>query len=187
MCDSQAEGMPEKGRNDGALPPCENVRSESEENQAQFASFLLAASSGIKFELQPNEDANSKDESQERQPFATLSEAGRYSKVILGRVISPGGAVLRDVAVKIQRDRYTHEQNGGQSMDTNPKINRPIGKGKLRVFASSQERVSASYRFSICLRMPKIQSKSLSNLSLSSTVTSRKHIFIFTVQNVATI
>ncbi|MEE9390884.1 MAG: hypothetical protein V3W41_00085 [Planctomycetota bacterium] len=125
MDEGQTEQMSEENKKSRPTK-VEAPDSEQPLKQSQFASFLLAASSGIKFELQPNEDANTQDESQERQPFASLSEAGRYSKVILGRVISPGGAVLRDVAVKIQRDGYTHEhvqQAGGSSQDTNPKIN----------------------------------------------------------------
>ncbi len=89
-----------------------------------YAEIFRAASEGLRFEIVPNFEAEDRPAS---QPFALLSDGGRYSKVLLARVVSAGGTVLRDVALKVQRDEYASEpiqQVGRRNEDTNPSIAR---------------------------------------------------------------
>ncbi len=85
------------------LPPADPA--SIDDAPISSASLITNATRGMRFELVPNrspEDA----EDLFSKPFAVLSDAGRYSRVILGRVVSGGGSVVRDVALKIQKDEY---------------------------------------------------------------------------------
>jgi hypothetical protein len=56
-------------------------------------------------------------------PFVPLSDAGRLARVLLGRLVSGDGSVLKPVSVKIQRSHYRAlGGSGGKELLTNPMI-----------------------------------------------------------------
>lgn len=76
------------------LPPLEST-----------ASFILEGSQGLRLELLPN---SGMEDDRTAAPFAILSDQGRYSRVLLGRVVSRGGSTVREIALKIQKDDVRH-------------------------------------------------------------------------------
>ncbi len=68
----------------------------------------------LKFELVLNGEEDAV------EPFAVLGR-GRYSKVLLGRVVTSEGQILRHLAIKIQADHYDFLED--RPVDRNPAIN----------------------------------------------------------------
>ena len=101
-------------------------KANSEYRDLSSASLIRQASEGLRFELLPNITEDD-DEFGLTNPFATLSNTGRYSRVILGQVVSAGGSVIRRVALKIQKDEYSEEApfEGGESNAVG-KLNNPL-------------------------------------------------------------
>jgi hypothetical protein len=76
---------------------------------------FVGAAGSLRFEL---ELASGDGLEGREDPFVPLSDSGRYSRVLLGRIASTAGSVLLPLAVKVQRSSY----RSGKEPLTNPQI-----------------------------------------------------------------
>ena len=79
-----------------------------------------------------------------RFPFVTLYDAGRYSRILSGRVVSEEGFPVKRLAFKIQRDEYSIGLDPSTAVGENNLMIDGMWErelGNLRAFASSSSQV----------------------------------------------
>src|SRR5262245_42765277 len=84
--------------------------------------ILGSAVGGLRFELVPNTPPQGKTFEELEEPFATLSHAGNFSKVLLARIAIGDNSTVRYFALKLQRSEYPVPTS--RNAKTNAQINK---------------------------------------------------------------